>query len=149
MSNILRLQNTVELTKGYNYQDFYINGCRLADEIKAGGNIPPLGWFTNEADQHSRKLLLLEEDFEHEPGRVPLYVCSFCGDYLCGYIAASVTRENDRIIWSDFADAYCDYSSPGGCVEIKHRQNETLSRLRFSFDAEQYRNAILEGAPNA
>lgn len=149
MPNTIQLRNAFESERSCRYQDFYINGRRLADQFENVGRVPPLGWLIDEADLHSRRLLFLEEDFESDSERVPLYVCNFGGDYLCGYLAASVTREDDRIIWSNFAEANCDYSNPDGSLEIKYEQHETLSRLRFAFDAEQYRNAILEGTPTA
>ncbi|RYD18621.1 MAG: hypothetical protein EOP88_21940 [Verrucomicrobiaceae bacterium] len=148
MPNLLQLRDTLEPERGYSYQDYYINGRRLADRMNLGGQVPPLGWFNPEADQRARRLLLLDEEFTPDPGRVPLFVCHWCGDELCGYVAALVTRQGDQVIWSDFSKVdYNSFDADGGML-LAHREIEGGSRLRFSFDAEQYRVAIEKGTQN-
>lgn len=148
MPNILELREAIAPEGKFPYQDYYINGRRLADRLDVGGSLPPLGWFTPEADIRSRRVLLLDEEFSYDKERLPLFVCNWCGDYLCGYIAASVTRQGNQIIWSDFTNAdFNDFDSEGN-MQLTYREIEGGSRLRFSFDADQYRAAIEKGIPN-
>ncbi len=148
MPNILQLREAIAPEGKFSYQDYYINGRRLADRFDTGGSLPPLGWFTPEVDLHSRRVLLLDEEFEHDPERLPIFVCHWCGDYLCGYVSALVTRQGDQVIWSDFARADFNSFDSEGCMQLTYREIERGSRLRFSFDADQYRAAIENGTQN-
>jgi hypothetical protein len=35
-------------------------------------------------------------------GRIPLYVCSLCGDLGCGALCVRMTMDGDTVTWSDF-----------------------------------------------
>ena len=46
--------------------------------------------------------LLLIEGADLPNNRRSIFVCGECGDISCGAITAVVTRQGDRISWSDF-----------------------------------------------
>jgi hypothetical protein len=149
MIDTLQLRNAIHPNGQGQYWDFYVNGRRLADRLETQGDIPPFGWVTVDFDRMSRRLLLLEEPFGYERARLPLYVCHLCADYLCGFFSASIVREGDRIIWSNFAMARYDYEATDEADPFIYTQNKNAEWMRLSFDVNQYRSAILEGMPSA
>lgn len=145
--DILQFQTEVDRATGIPYRDYYVNGRRLADLVDTAPLVTPFAG-TYDYQEHFRQMLLLEATPDHDPERIPLYVCAQCGDLLCGYFSAAITREDDLIVWSDLRMGYFAYPPPD-CEETYVLQPEDSRRwLRFSFDADQYRVAIEKGTRN-
>ena len=136
MPDMLQLRSGFRSRTKCNYLDYYVNDVRLADTLRIGDFIPPLGWLSPEIDLHFRMMLLRKEPSDFKPDRVPLFVCPECVDYGCGVGTVRITREGDAIVWSDFRWER-DYDD-----EIHQSDNE--KRLRFSFDAGEYFRALNE-----
>src|SRR5215217_6735470 len=149
MPDTLQFRDNVEPGGKFSYQDYHVNGRRLAGMIDPRGCLPPFGWLNNpEFEQRSRRMLLLEELPDYDPHRVPLYVCNRCADYLCGYYSVVITREDDRFIWSGFRMGYINHPAPAGEQSYVCQPEDSGKLLRFSFDADQYRAAIEKGSQN-
>ena len=39
------------------------------------------------------------------PDRIPLYVCSHCGDYGCGVTSVTIEVKADMVRWLDFSES--------------------------------------------
>lgn len=149
MPDTLHLRDAVEPGGRFSYQDYYVNGRRLAGMIDTRGCLPPFGWLSNPGfEQRFRRMLLLEELPDYDPQRIPLYVCNRCADYLCGYYSAVITREDDKIVWSDLRMGYIDYTALDDEQTYVCQAEDSGNPLRFSFDADQYRAVIEKGIPN-
>jgi hypothetical protein len=59
-------------------------------------------WQTNEVHR-SIEQLLLQNASPLRNGRVPIYVCAECGDAGCGVLSAEIVREDEAIVWRNFA----------------------------------------------
>ena len=130
MPDVIQLRNGFRSRTKCSYQDFFVNEVRLADILKIGDFIPPLGWLPPDLDLHFRRMLLRREPSDLRPGRVPLFVCPECADYGCGVGSVLITCEGDRIVWSDFRWER-DYDD-------EFKQTEEDLRVRFSFNAIVY-----------
>lgn len=117
------------------YWDYYVDGQRLADELRVGDFIPPIGWLGGEAEQRFLAMLLRKADGDLPGGRVPLFVCAECADYGCGVVSCIVERTEDGIVWRDFATQN-DYSE-----DI--RFDEFGARYRYTFDPSQYHGVFV------
>lgn len=113
--------------------------------VDTRGCLPPFGWTTTDFEQRSRRMLLLEELPDYDPQRVPIYVCNRCADYLCGYCSAVITREDDRIIWTDFRMGHVVCRQPEDEQTYICEPEDSGKWLRFSFDADEYRAVIGKG----
>jgi hypothetical protein len=51
--------------------------------------------------QYAQQLLLLSPS-DLPSGRRVLFVCPECGDLGCGCLSAEVTRDDERVIWTNF-----------------------------------------------
>jgi hypothetical protein len=67
------------------------------------GYITPLGWILPKFYDGIISRLQLEAEPELEEGRQALYVCPVCGDIGCNAVTVVITRQGNRIVWSDFA----------------------------------------------
>jgi hypothetical protein len=83
--------------------DFVIDGRSLKDRICVGDRVTPLGSWFPVPDQGFVEQLLGLRQGDSPSGRVPLYVCSECGDLGCGAITAVVERTDDTVVWRNFA----------------------------------------------
>ncbi|RYD18318.1 MAG: hypothetical protein EOP88_22995 [Verrucomicrobiaceae bacterium] len=146
--DILQFQTEVERGTGALYRDYHVNGRRLADLVDTRGHISPFGWTTEDYQEQFRRQLLLEEEPEQDPDRIPLFVCHICADYLCGYFSTLITCEDDRIIWSDLRMGHIDYPPPDNISTYVLQPEDSRRWLRFSFDADEYRAAIEKGTRN-
>ena len=97
-----------------------------------------IGVLSNEwdSDFFVRKMLLDEPPSEELRGRVQLYGCEICLDIACGGIAASITKSDGRIVWSDIARFETDYA--GDCEIVFYG----LDAGPYAFDVEQYRSTL-------
>ncbi len=114
--------------------DFVISGRSLLKEIERReyDYVPRLGSEMIPTDVETREVLLLEKADDLPNGRAALYICP-CGDYDCGIISASITREDKHIIWSDIS-----YENEADDELIP------LDRLGpYRFEEKQYRQAIM------
>ena len=85
------------------YFDFFVNGTSLGKFFNEGVDIGCLGWGPPEHEKLIIGQLLLNEIPEPESGRVPIYVCSECGDLGCGAVTVRIEEKEGNFIWSDFA----------------------------------------------
>lgn len=88
------------------YLDFVVDGCSLAELLRASGRgdlVTPLArpWLRHVADEVGR-LLGRRLTPGADPGRVHLLVCSVCGDSGCGAVSARVEVDEHRVVWSDW-----------------------------------------------
>jgi hypothetical protein len=83
--------------------DFVIDGQSLLERLGGGDVMGALGVWEPEIEAAIGLRLLGQAAPDLPPDRVALYVCPECGDLSCGAITASVRREDDRVIWRDFA----------------------------------------------
>ncbi len=83
------------------YLDFVIDGVSLCSRFDADF-IPPLGWFTVEAQlaMIERLRRKLPPDLAHD--RTSLCICPECGDLGCGAISVSVEGGAGVVEWKDF-----------------------------------------------
>ncbi|CAN5131457.1 hypothetical protein BH23VER1_BH23VER1_27440 [soil metagenome] len=85
-----------------NYDDYFVNGQRLADTLRIGDFIPPFGWLDKAVESRFAEMLLRKTPSDLRKGRVPLFVCPECVDYGCGVGTCMIDREGDLIAWRDF-----------------------------------------------
>lgn len=81
-------------------------------------------WLDSLADGDGREL---------GEGRVPLYVCRFCGDVTCGALSVNVERDESLIRWSDFGWEGDIPGEPFEAVETP---------VSFTFDSQMYDEAL-------
>ena len=134
MPDILQLRSGFRSRNKCGYLDFFVNGAKLADILRIGDFISPLGWLSPRSDLHFRRMLLRKCPSDLQSGRVPLFVCPECADYGCGVGTVRITREGTSIVWSDFG-----WEQDGR--DGFHRSDEDW-QLRFSFDAREYYQVV-------
>lgn len=87
------------------YFDFLIDGASLKSLLnyQNADLISPFGW----GDKKYQVQLIDEFRLKNKPeitsGRTMVYICPECGDIYCGAITVKIHKEDDKIIWSDFA----------------------------------------------
>jgi len=84
--------------------------------------------------QQVSKQLLGDAPSPLPTGRVPVLVCSECGDIGCGAITVRITLEPKSVLWSD-------WKHENGYEPESDIRWPTFPR-ELRFDLEQYRNAI-------
>lgn len=84
------------------YQDYVVNGKRLADTLKIGDFIPPFGWLSSEVESSFAEMLLKIKPSDLRAGRIPLFVCPECVDYGCGVGTCRVEIMDGIVTWKDF-----------------------------------------------
>lgn len=82
------------------YRDFLINGVALADRLP--GQIPVFDWLPVDVQRATLDQLSGRVAGEMDGGRVPLCVCSACGDLGCGAVSMRVEVLEDAVIWREF-----------------------------------------------
>lgn len=89
--------------------------------------IPSPGSGTKEYQEEMIRCFLMQKPHAFLWYRVPIMVCSHCGDLECGYISAKIERTHGTIVWKDFyRDDY----------RIK------MNIMPLSFNYESYKEAI-------
>lgn len=77
-----------------------------------------------------------EESWPLDPGRLPLYVCSVCGDLGCGAITVHVDHDRrGQVTWSTFRHE--NGYEPSDDLDLS-------AAGTFTFDADAYQQALLE-----
>ncbi|MFD2160367.1 hypothetical protein ACFSW8_15800 [Rubritalea tangerina] len=111
--------------------DFIISDKPLREEFKISD---PCTLISDRPIEYNLRILrwfMLEEICEELYGRLPLYVCSYCGDFDCGYHSVEIQEQDDLVIWSDFRwnqSTYDDISE----------QTDSQKYFTRKFDREQY-----------
>lgn len=100
--NTLALQSAIRQARQCSYWDFIIDGRRLAEVLRIGDFIPPIGWLQPKVETHFLSMLLRKSPSDLHGERVPLYVCPECADYGCGVVSCAIERTTDGIVWRDF-----------------------------------------------
>jgi hypothetical protein len=83
------------------YLDFVIDGVSLCSRFDADF-IPPLGWFTAEAQLATIERLRRKMPPDLAHNRTTLCICPECGGLGCGAISLSVEGGAGVIEWKDF-----------------------------------------------
>jgi hypothetical protein len=114
--------------------DFLVNGESLfiATEAK---HSDMCGRFSSDVPAQTRvaaRIFTLQDQPDLASGRSLLFVCPECGDLGCGAIAVRVSRNEDVVIWSDFA--YENGYEPASPVNVGP----------FSFAIDRYEQIIAE-----
>ena len=127
--NTLKIEKS--LKKGKVFYDFVVDGISFLKTLDAQkfDLIGPLGWGLKSYQNILIKEFLGQKVSELPSKRIPIYVCSECGDFHCGAITAEIIFENNKIIWRKFG-----YEN--GIDEIDF-QNFSLHQ-QLIFDAENY-----------
>ena len=126
---------TLEIKPLVRYQsgigmDYHISGRSLyLDLQKLDGNAGS-PWLPDNTE--IRDMLLLKTPSDMPSGRVPLYVCSLCGDLGCGAVTVRISQQGNSIIWSEFGFEY-NYDD-------EFWPPEPLGPFQFQLD--QYQNTI-------
>ncbi|QQS37078.1 MAG: hypothetical protein IPM56_03750 [Ignavibacteriales bacterium] len=88
--------------KDKDFQDFVINDKHLFELFAEHDLVGMIGSFGKEFTIQAVNKLLLNEKAELTSGRVPIYVCSECGDLACGGITISITKDDRYFTWDSF-----------------------------------------------
>ena len=111
------------------YLDFVIDGASLCSRFDADF-IPPLGWFTVEAQVATIERLCRKMPPDLARNRTTLCICPECGDLGCGAISLSVEGGAGVIEWKDFG-------IQNNYEDVIHRQGfEGVGP--FTFDGAKY-----------
>lgn len=111
------------------YLDFVVDGVSLCSRFNADF-IPPLGWFTVEAQLTMIERLRRKQPPELAHNRTVLCICPECGDLGCGAISLTVEGGAGVIEWKDFG-------IQNNYEDVIHRQGfEEVGP--FTFDGAQY-----------
>jgi len=84
------------------YDDYYVNGKRLAEILNIADFIPPFGWLESNLESEFANMLLLQAPSNLRTGRIPLFVCPECVDYGCGVGTCNVQLSAGIVTWSHF-----------------------------------------------
>lgn len=121
--------------------DVLVDGRRLAEYFtdKLGnplGEVFVLGWTSapESVKRETLQQLLGKGKPELASGRVPLLVCKECGDVACGAIAARIHRNDQIVIWSDWA--YENNYEPAQDL------GQSIHTAVFEFDVREYEKAL-------
>ncbi len=111
------------------YLDFVIDGVSLGSRFNADF-IPPLGWFTVEAQLATIERLRRKAPPDLGHHRTSLCICPECGDIGCGAISLSVEGGAGVVEWKDFGvqNSYEDMVHRQGFEEVGP----------YTFDGAQY-----------
>jgi len=87
------------------YYDFIIDGTSLKSllNISDVDLISPFGWGSKELENESIAEFRLKKISELNSGRIMIYICPECGDISCGAITVRIIKDDNKIIWTDFA----------------------------------------------
>jgi hypothetical protein len=87
------------------YYDFIIDGTSLKSllNISDVDLISPFGWGPKELENESIAEFKLKKISDLSSGRIIIYICPECGDISCGAITVRIIKDDNKIIWTDFA----------------------------------------------
>lgn len=114
--------------------DFMVDGKSLLEMLDRASRFKSdlMGCLVSgfpDANTDARARLLTEGKPDSPDGRVLLYICPECGDVGCGAYGARIERQDETIIWRDFA-----HESAGETVPIVLPP--------FVFESRPYRDVI-------
>jgi hypothetical protein len=124
------------------FLDFVVDDESLFARLEGDDHISCLGWLVEEWDELAAQRLLGRAAPDVED-RVAIWVCTACGDVLCGAVTARVTTTEDEVIWHDFARSYPDHQS-GAWV---HDTDAFADWEAIRFSAATYSDAIGQRPP--
>ncbi|RZS91817.1 hypothetical protein EV189_1069 [Motilibacter rhizosphaerae] len=121
------------------FLDYVVDGQPWAARHRLD-EVTPLGWGTADLARAAVAQLLVEAPPDLD-GRVALYVCAECGDHLCGALTARVSRQDDVVTWSDFADTYWELD------RWEHDPTAYVDWRAVRFSLPDYRRALAVALP--
>ena len=128
--NLLQLRLGTRERNRCSYWDYYVDDRRLAEVLKVGDFIPPIGWLGSQIELPFLSMLLRKSSGELSGNRTPLFVCPECADYGCGVLSCIIERTDQGIVWRDF-EMQNDYDDE---VIIDGRDRRQI----FTFDPADY-----------
>jgi hypothetical protein len=141
------MKNKLEMKKGkrkgnhqptdWEFLDFIVDGQSMRNLLKTE-NITGIGWGSKEEQKKYIGQLQKPENSDLPSKRVPLYICSECGDIGCGAITIEISQEPGKVIWSRFGYEN-NYEDDIKCLDIYSEIGP------FEFDENDY-NRLLESA---
>jgi len=97
-----RLELKHKKVKVRDFQDFIVNGESLSELFAERDLVGVIGSFGKELNSQAANQLLLSEKSNLKSNRIPIYVCSECGDLDCGAITISITKDDKYFTWDSF-----------------------------------------------
>ena len=87
------------------FLDLVVDGQSLFEEFRARGFdvISCLGWGPPAWQSEAAERLLRKRPPDLPNERTSLFICPECGDLACGTISVTLRRDQDAIVWQDFA----------------------------------------------
>jgi hypothetical protein len=114
------------------FLDLVVDGQSLFEEFRARGFdvISCLGWGPPawQAEAVERLLRKRPPDLPNE--RTSLFICPECGDLDCGAISITLRRDQDAVVWEDFAFE--------NTYDPELRRDKLTDLGPFRFDARAY-----------
>ncbi len=118
------------------FQDFCINEKSLLEELPNKDVVGVIGSFKPEFDKEAVNQLLLKEKSELNSGRIPIYICSECGDLGCGAITISIEENAETYTWKDFGfennydkKLLAEYNDVGPFIFSKEEYESALEKF--------------------
>lgn len=84
-------------------RSFAINGRPLGVLVALGDSVCVLDTSDRANTRRVARQLRGADPSEFASGRVPIYVCSECGDLGCGAVTVRVTELDDCFVWSELS----------------------------------------------
>ena len=121
------------------FLDFVVDGRSLWEELGEKRDQVSILCAEYAAEETATAIgrLLMHEKAYLPNGRCSLFVCSECGDLLCGTITALVEKQGETITWKAFG-----YENT---YEDKIWLDEYSTVGPFAFDAVSYESTLLQG----
>lgn len=106
--NFIEFNTRTENNGLIRFYDFLVDGISLYDLCRGlhSNRIGVLGWGLNPLYERSlvHQFMGMEKNQELRVDRVPLFVCSKCGDIECGATTFRLRVTDDLMIWEEFGN---------------------------------------------
>lgn len=128
------------------FLDFIIDSIPLSEQF--GDFISGIGCFSPVESKRVINKFLLKEDAEFPNNRRSLYICPECGDLGCGAVSIFIERDENKIIWKDFAyennysDDLNEYEWIGPYIFDWQEYQEQLLNLLREIEMDASRNIL-------
>ena len=118
------------------FLDLVVDGRSLFDALRARGFdvISCLGWGPPAWQSEAAERLLRKRPPDLPNERTSLFICPECGDLECGAISITLRRDQDAIVWQDFALE--------NSTDAELRRDRLTDLGPFRFDARLYYQAL-------